>query len=105
MRFRNVFLGIGSILVFLLVLMSDPSSGFINQLPFGSSTLGLIINLVICLFYVGFLHLARKALLDYIDLEIFFKKAIESPEGAGNALIAIGLMMVSISLIVIAATK
>ena len=51
------------------------------------------------------LHLARKALADYIDLEEYFKKALMTPEGAGLALIGIGLIMVSISLVILAATK
>lgn len=103
MRFRNIFLGVGSLFVFFLVFFSDPSVGLIGQLPFGSSTLGLFINIVISLFYIGLLHFARKALMDYIDLEVFFKKAYESSQGAALALIGVGLMMVSIALVVIAA--
>lgn len=105
MRFRDIFLGIGSGLVLLLLLLSDPQLGVISQLPFGAGTLGLIINLVIGIFFVGFLHFSRKALLDYIDLEEFFKKAIQSPEGSGLALVAVGLMMVSIAIAVLAAVK
>lgn len=102
LRFRTVFLGIGSLLVWALIFLSDPSSGFISQLPFGSSTLKTILNLVDSLLYIGLLHLARKALVDYIDLEDYFKKALESSQGSGLALIAVGLVMVSISMVVIA---
>lgn len=105
MRFRDIFLGVGSFLVLVLLLLSDPQSGIIAQLPFGAATLGLVLNLVIAIFFVGFLHFSRKALLDYLDLEIYFKKAIESPVGAGLALISVGLMMVSIALVVLAAVK
>lgn len=105
MRFRDIFLGVGSFLVLVLLLLSDPQSGIIAQLPFGAATLGLVLNLVIAIFFVGFLHFSRKALLDYLDLEIYFKKAIESPVGAGLALISVGLMMVSIALAVLAAVK
>lgn len=103
MRFRDIYLGIGSLLVFMLVFMSDPSVGIVEQLPFGSSTLGLLMNILISLFYIGVLHFSRKALLDYIDLEIIFRKAYESSQGAGLALIGVGLIMISISLVVIAA--
>lgn len=103
MRFRDVYLGLGSLLVLTIVFMSDPSVGLIEQLPFGSSTLGLIINIIISLFYIGLLHYSRKALIDYIDLEVFFKKAVETSQGAGFALIAVGLIMTSISLVIIAA--
>lgn len=105
MRFRDIFLGIGSALVLVLLLLSDPQSGIISQLPFGAATLGLILNLVIAIFFVGFLHFSRKALLDYIDLELFFKKAMEQPTSAGLALVAVGLIMVSIALVVLAAVK
>ena len=103
MRFRDIYLGVGSVLVLAVVFMSDPSVGLISQLPFGSSTLGLIINIIISLFYIGLLHYSRKALIDYIDLEVFFKKALESSQGAGMALIGVGLIMVSIALVIVAA--
>lgn len=103
MRFRDIYLGVGSVLVLAVVFMSDPSVGLISQLPFGSSTLGLIINIIISLFYIGLLHYSRKALIDYIDMEVFFKKALESSQGAGMALIGMGLIMVSIALVIVAA--
>lgn len=103
MRFRDIYLGVGSVLVLAVVFMSDPSVGLISQLPFGSSTLGLIINIIISLFYIGLLHYSRKALIDYIDMEVFFKKALESSQGAGMALIGVGLIMVSIALVIVAA--
>lgn len=105
MRFRDIFLGIGSVLVLTLLLLSDPQAGVIEQLPFGAATLGLILNIVVSLFFIGLLHLARKALVDYIDLEVFFTKAIESATGAGLALVAVSMMMVSISIVIYAATK
>lgn len=105
MRFRNVFLGIGSLLVVLVLLLSDPDSGFVRNLPFGASTLSFLIILVSSVLYIGVLHLGRKALLDYIDLEEYFKKAKLSPEGAGAALIAVALFSVSISLVILAASK
>jgi len=104
-RFRNVFLGIGSLLVFLVLLLSDPDSEIVQNLPFGASTIATVIILITSIFYIGFLHFSRKALLDYIDLEELFDKAKMTPEGAGLALIAVSIMMVSISLMVMAAVK
>ena len=103
MRFRNIYLGLGSLLIIFILFLSDPSVGVIAQLPFGSGTLSVLINLLISILYVGLLHFSRKALIDYIDLQGFFKKAFESSQGAALGLIAIGLMMVSISLVIIAA--
>lgn len=105
MRFRHVFMGIGSILTVAVLLLSDPDGGLVQNLPYGSGTVSLLITLLISILYVGVLHLARKGLFDYLDLSVFFKKALESSQGSGLALIAVGLAMVSISVVILAATK
>lgn len=105
MRFRNVFLGVGSALVTAVLLMSDPDSGFVRNLPFGAGTLSFLIILVSSILYVGLLHLSRKGLFDYLDLEEYFKKAKLSPEGAGMALIAVGLFSIAIAIVILAAAK
>lgn len=105
MRFRNVFLLIGSLLTILVLFLSDPDVALVQNLPFGSGTLVILIVLVTSILYVGMLHLSRRALMDYLDLEQYFKKALMSPEGAGLALIAVGLMMTAISIVILAATK
>lgn len=105
MRFRNIFIGIGSLLVIILLLLSDPDGGLVQNLPFGAGTLSTIIILVVSILYVGLLHYSRKALLDYLDLEEFFNKAKLTPEGSGLAIIGIGLIMVSVSIVILAATK
>lgn len=105
MRFRHVFLGIGSLLVVLILLLSDPDNGIVQKLPFGSGTVSLLIVLFTSILYIAFLHMGRKALADYIDLEEYFKKALMTPEGAGLSLIAVGLMMIAISLVILASTR
>ncbi|WP_396190511.1 hypothetical protein [Flavobacterium sp.] len=105
MRFRQIFIGIGSLLVLLLVFLSDPTSGFISKLPVGSGALGLLIGIVISILYVALLHVSRKGLLDYLDLETLFSKAVESSQGAGLALVGVGLIMISISIVIHAAAK
>ena len=105
MRFRSIFLGLGSALVVTVLLLSDPDSGFVKNLPFGAGTLSFLIILVSSILYIGVLHLGRRALFDYIDLEEYFKKAKLSPEGAGYALIAVGLFSVAISIVILAASK
>ena len=105
MRFRNIFIGIGSLLVIILLLLSDPDGGLVQNLPFGAGTLSTIIILVISILYVGLLHYSRKALLDYLDLKELFNKAKLTPEGSGLAIIGIGLIMVSVSIVILAATK
>lgn len=105
MRFRHVFMGIGGLLVFIILLATDPDGGILKNIPFGSSTLSLLIILLTSILYIGMLHLGRKGLIDYINLEEYFKKALMTPEGSGLALIAVGLIMISVSLVILAATK
>ncbi len=105
MRFRHVFMGIGSILVIISLFLSDPSVGFIAQLPVGSGTIGLLLGLVVSILYIALVHLARKGLFDYLDLEKFFIKAYETPQGAGLALIAVAVAMVAIAIAIHAAAK
>jgi len=104
MRFRHVFIGLGSLLVITALLLSDPDSGVIKSLPFGSDTVALIINLTVSVLYIGLLHVARKGLVDYIDLKMYFVKALQSSEGSGLAIIGVGLIMLSVSLTILAAT-
>ncbi len=66
MRFRDIFLGLGSLLVLALLFLTDPAANVIGQLPIGASTINVLINLVISLLYVGLLHCSRKALVDYL---------------------------------------
>lgn len=105
MRFRHIFMGIGSLLVITLLFLSDPSVGFIAQLPVGSGTIGLLLGLVVSILYIALLHISRKGLFDYLDLEQFFKKAFETSEGAGTALVAVGLAMIAIAIVIHAAAK
>lgn len=105
MRFRNVFLGIGSLLTVFVLLLSDPDGGLVQNLPYGSGTVSLLISLVISILYIGLLHLARKGLFDYIDLSVYFKKALEQPVGAGLALVAIAISMLAVSVVILGATR
>ena len=104
MRFRDLFLGIGSILTLAVLVLSDPDNGLVENLPFGAGTLSILIVLVSSILYIGLLHMARKALMDYLDMLTYFKKALGTPEGAGLALIAVGLIMISVALVILAAT-
>lgn len=106
MRFRHLFLALGSILTIAVLLLSDPDNGVIIQnLPFGSGTVSTLIVLLTSILYIGLLHLGRKSIMDYIDLEQYFKKALSSSEGSGLAIIGVGIMMVAIAIVIFAATK
>ena len=105
MRFRFVYMGIGSIIVLILLFITDPDSGILTGLSFGTTTIASLIVLLNIVLYIGALHLSRKALLDYLDLEQCFKKALQTPEGAGRAIQGIGVIMVAISIVIYAATR
>ncbi len=102
MRFRYVYMGLIVTLVLALLLLTDPDSGLIDNLPFGATTLVYILFCFKSVLGVVFLHVSRRALLDYIDLKSVFDKAMTSSEGAGSATIGIGLIFLSIALIFLA---
>ena len=103
-RFRHLVLGIGSALVITIMLLSDPSNVAKYNLNIGAGTLVYLITLSGAVVFVGLLHICRKALIDYVDLELLFKKAIEQGQ-SGNALIAVSIMMLSIAVCINAATR
>lgn len=105
MRFRNIYMVIGSLLTLAVLLLSDPDSGFITDLPFGAGTLTILIVLVSSILYVALLHLSRRALMDYLDLSKYFAKALQTSEGSGLAIIGVGLIMISVAIVILAATS
>lgn len=105
MTFSRIYMVLGGLLVLIVLLLSDPDSGLIQNLPIGAGTVTTLIILLTSILYVGMLHLSRKALLDYINLKEFFQQALRTPEGSGLALIGIGLIMVAISIVIVAATS
>lgn len=85
-RFRYVFMGLGSALVLGVLLATDPDRGI--------STGMLLLSLVVPVIAVGFVHYARKAMHDYpeADARRLFAKAGEHPVGAGLALVALAIV-------------
>jgi hypothetical protein len=104
MRFRHVYMALGSILVIILGLLSDPDTGLIQNMPFGASILASLIILSKAVLYVALLHLSRKALMDYIDLEVYAKEAIKTPEGSAQLTIAVSIYTLAAALVIYAAT-
>lgn len=104
MRFRHVYMGVGSALVLFIWLLTDPDVGIITHMGFGASTVATLVILLKSVLYVAVLHLSRKALMDYLDLEDVFKKAKETSEGAGRAAMGVGLITIAIAIVMFAAT-
>jgi hypothetical protein len=105
MRFRNIYLIIGTILTVLIWLLTDPDSGIIQSLHYGSSLVATLVILFKSILYVGVLHISRKALCDYLDLELVCKKAMQTEHGAGLVAIAVSIIMLSIAIVMYAATS
>jgi len=104
MRFRNIYMILGSLLVLSLWLVTDPDIGLIQSLPFGVGMVATLIVLLKSVLYVTILHISRRALLDYLDLQKLFEKAMERSEGAGSATIAVAIIILAISITIFAAT-
>jgi hypothetical protein len=103
MRFRHYYMGLGSLLVMAIWILGDPDLGIVNKLPFGAATLATFMLLLKAVLYVALLHVSRKALMDYVDLEKVFDKALKSADGAGSAAIAIAITNLAIALLIYAA--
>lgn len=105
MRFRNIYMVIGSLLTLAVLLLSDPDSQLITSVPYAASTLTILIVLMSSILYVALLHLSRRALMDYLDLSKYFAKALQTSEGSGLAIIGVGLIMISVAIVILAATS
>jgi hypothetical protein len=105
LRFRHVYMGLGTILFLVSYILTDPDLALLSSLSFGASTLATVIYLLKTVIYVAMLHISRKALFDYINLEQVYRKATESPAGAGYTMIAVAITMLAISLVITAAVS
>lgn len=81
MRFRYKFIGGGSLLAVLALLVSDPDGGVMTAI-FG-------VGLISTLLAVLLAHWSRKALFDYLDMKKLADKATESPDGAGRVFLGV----------------
>lgn len=104
MRFRHVYIGLGTFFVLLISLLTDPDSGLVQGLPFGAGTVATVVILLKAILYTGLLHITRKGLIDYFDMQEFLEKAKQTSEGAGNATIGVGLYTIAMAIVIYAAT-
>lgn len=102
-RFRYVYMCLFTILILFGLFASDPDVGWIKDLPVGATFVANNLIALRIITFVTLLHLSRRALIDYVRLGRFFFKALETPAGAGLAIVGVGLFMVAISLVMIAA--
>jgi len=107
MRFRYTYMILGSLLVTMALLLTDPDTGMLQNLPFGSGTIAMFLITLKVVIYVALLHLSRKALFDYpeADFQKLIQVATGSPVGAGLIAIALSIATISIALLILASTK
>lgn len=84
-------------------MITDPDLGLIQNLPFGGATLATLVFLSKAVLYVAMMHLSRRALIDYVDLEEYMNKAKESPDGAARVVQAVSIFCVAIAILIYAA--
>lgn len=101
-RSRNVYMLYGTLVVFLLMVISDPDLNVIESLPFGAEQLVLLTILGKSILYATLLHITRKAFLDYdsADFDNAAKKSLETATGAGLLIVGIGLMTLAFSIVI-----
>jgi hypothetical protein len=87
LRFRHIFIALGSLVVLAALFLTDPDQGV--------STFMILLSLVTPILALAFAHLARKALFDYpeADMRTLLKKCLESPTGAGLAFLGLCLVL------------
>lgn len=105
LRFRHIYMVIGTILVTLMWFITDPDLNIVDSMSYGASTVATLLLLLKSILYVSVLHVSRKALFDYIDLMAVYNKAIQNPTGAGYAMMSISVAMVAIAITIFAATS
>ena len=102
-RFRHLYMAFFSILIIIASLLADPDNGLIQELPFGAGTIAMLLVTVRAVIYITLLHVSRRALFDYIDLEVYFEEAKKGNAAAGQAIIGVGIAMVAIALLIASA--
>ena len=101
MRFRYVYMVLFTLLAFSLMFLTDPDNGIIQNLAYGAGFVATIVLLTKVVVYVSMLHISRKARFDYVDLQKYFTKTVESPLSASIALIAAAIFTLCITLIIV----
>lgn len=97
---RHHYMVLGSLFVIGIMFLTDPDMFDPKNMPWGGSTVGMFVLLSEVVLGVTLLHISRKALMDYVNLEYLMNKAKETPEGAGMATIAVGLFSIAIAIII-----
>ena len=105
-KFRGAIFLFGNLVVLGILILTDPDLAIVSQLPFGASTLNLIINLAKMTLFVSVLNLCLWTILEAggeaAKLTNLFDKAGQTEQGSGLALISVALFAIAIAAILAA---
>ena len=99
MRFRNVSIILGCLASIFLILVSDPTLNLGFGVSYGAQLVLAIKTIVTLSLAALVIHLGRKTLFDYLDVSAYLDKAKETAQGAGLAVIGVGLVMVAFAIV------
>lgn len=103
LRFRNIYLIGFSVITLALLFLTSPDVHILDGLEYGGGFVATLVLLMRAVVYVAILHFSRKALFDYIDLEYIYDRCKENPIALGLFAVMIGLAMISIAALIVAA--
>lgn len=105
MRFRHLYMVFFSVVIIIAMFLADPDNGLIQDLPFGAGTIAMLLMTVRAVIYITLLHVSRRALVDYIDLEVYFEEAKKGNVAAGLSIVGVAIMMIAIAILIAAAVR
>ena len=104
-RFRNVYMIYFGIVVLLLMVFSDPDNGFIQQLPFGASTVATLVLMGRVVLYAALFHVTRRGLFDYVNFRVLLEESLKGNVAAAIGALAICVAMIPIAMLIVAAVR
>lgn len=105
MRFRNIYIVLGSLLTLALLILTDPDTALIQNLGMGAGTVNSLVFLFKGILGSTLLFVTGKAMMDYkvADFEQLGERAQLTPEGAGKYAIAIALRHIAFAIVIVGA--
>lgn len=104
-RFRNVYMVYFGIVVLLLMIVSDPDNGLIQQLPFGASQVATLILMSRVVLYAALFHITRRGLFDYVNYREFLSQSLKGNMAAAIGALAISVAMIPVAMLIVAAVR
>ena len=102
---RKLFFLVIIPLVMFSLYGTDPDIGLFGKLNIGTNLTNTLLILIPVFLYYAVLHIGRKILHDYVNLGDVYKKAMETPQGAGLVFVAVAIITLALAVVILAATS